>query len=237
MKHHTAVLGIVALCLIACDPGDRSDAEPPEGPLTEARREALCADVQNQYECSRLVEAQLLRRDAPASRAGDTLKITLASGEVRTFADHGTDADAVRYTYDGKLTGIGYHVVQLHYYEGGAHLLIDDSTGEAIRVPGPPVASPDGRWIAIASYGGLAGYTPDLIQIRRVADGLPVAWELSPDDWGAESPHWVDSVTVRFTRLWTCDQGTCETRGELRRQDGDWSVVADLGADAGSSSP
>lgn len=235
MRWHAAVLGI-ALLLAACDAPDRPDDRPPEGPLTEAQREALCADTQNQYDCSRRVEARLLQRGAPAARSGDTLKVTLAGGEVRTFADHGAEADAVHYTYDGRLTGIGYHVVQIHYYEGGARLLINDRGGEATRVPGSPVASPDGRWIVVASYGGVAGYAPDLLQVRRVADGLPVDWELHPDDWGAESPRWVDSATVRFTRLWTCDHGTCEGVGELRRQDGDagWTVVPDVGETTGA---
>lgn len=232
MKRHAAVLGIVLL-LPACDSADRPATERPEGPLTEAGREALCADVQNQFECSTRVETELLRRGAPASRTGDTLVISLANGASRTFVDHGTEADAVRYTYDGRLAGIGYHAVQVHYYEGGAHLLIDDATGEVTRVPGPPVVSPDGDRIAIASYGGVAGYAPDLLQVRRVAPGLPVEWELHPDDWGAEAPRWVDSATVRFTRLWSCDTGTCEADGALHREDGDWSVV-EVGAGAGS---
>lgn len=235
MTRHTAVLGIVLL-LLACDTAERPPAQPPEGPLTEAARQALCADVQNQYECSTLVETELLRRGAPARRKGDTLVITLANGATRTFADHGSEADAVRYTYDGRLAGIGYHVVQVHYYEGGAHLLIDDATGEATRVPGPPMVSPDGQRIAIASYGGVAGYAADLLQLRRVVDGLPVEWELHPDDWGAESPRWVDSTTVRFTRLWSCDTGTCEAEGELRREAGDWTVV-EVGAEAAPGSP
>lgn len=233
------VLLVVAL-LAACDAGDRAEPErsvgeaerPAAEPLTEARRASLCAEIHNQYECSGVVEAHLLERGAPGvARRGDTLTLALEDGGTRVLADHGTDADVTYYTYDGRLDRIGYHLVQVHYYEGGAHLLIDAATGEETRVAGRPAVSPDGERIAIASFGGVAGYVPDLLQIRRVADALPVEWELEPDDWGAGSPRWEDPTTVRFTKWLICEPGrTCEEEAVLRLQDGEWTIVDADGA-------
>ncbi len=79
----------------------------------------------------------------------------------------------------------------------------------------------------MASYGGVAGYSPDLIRIRRVTEGFPVEWEHT-GDWGAASPRWVDSATVRFIRRWVCDARTCEAEAALRRVDGEWTVEETL---------
>lgn len=221
MTRRIAVLGIVLLA--ACEPAAE---EPPSAePVTEVDRESLCAEVHNVYECSRVVETHLLGRGAPGvTRSGDTLTIALEDGSAKTLVDHGQRADVVYYTYDGRLDAAGYHVVQVHYYEGGAHLLVDASTGEETRIAGPPVASPDGTRLAIASYGGVAGYAPNLLRIRRVEpDALPVEWE-HEGDWGADSPRWLDPATLRFTRLRVCDGGTCESPAELRYREGEWTV-------------
>lgn len=224
-------IAVLGACDAADGPSAGSSDGPPAGaePLTEARRDALCAEVHNVYECSNLVETHLLQRGAPGvTRAGDTLTLALAGGGAHRLVDRGRGADVVLHTYDGHLAGIGYHVIQLHYYEGGAHLLVGDSTGAEVRISGPPVVSPDGRRIAIASFAGMAGYGPNLLQLRRVeSGGVPVEWEREPDDWGAEAPRWLDSTTVRFTRLWVCDGQICDREAELRRVDGGWTVQPD----------
>ena len=228
MTRLAAVLGMALL--VACEPA-AEEAAPPAEPMTEARRESLCADIHNVYECSRVVETHLLDGGAPdVTRTGDTLAITLEGGGEKTLIDHGRQADVVYYTYDGRLEEIGHHLVQVHFYEGGAHLLVDAATGEEARLAGPPAVSPDGERIVVASFGGVAGYAPNLLQVRRVTeDGLPVEWEREPDDWGAESPRWLDPTTVRFTRAWICDDvRTCEAEAELRYSDGEWTVQEEV---------
>lgn len=219
-----ALLGVLAA---GCDAGDGEPAEQ-SGEAPELDRAALCEGIQNVHECSRVVEERLLSAGVEGvERSGDTLTIALSDAGERVLVDHGARAETVLYTYGGHLDRVGYHVVQVHYYEGGEHLLIDDETGEETRVAARPVVSPDGRRMVIASFGGVAGYVPDLLQVRQVTpDGVDVEWEVHPDDWGAADPRWVDSTTVRFTKRLICEPGrTCEEEVVLRLEDGEWTIV------------
>lgn len=225
MRSPITVFGITLLAW-ACG---SADGPPPE-PMTPSEREGLCEGIDNYYECSRVVEDNQLDEGASGvRRAGDTLVIGLAGDEEKRLVDRGENAETVLYAYGGYLERIGYHVVTVHFYEGSAHILIRDATGEETRVAGPPVVSPRARRIAIASYAGVAGYSPDLLQLWRVTpEGLAVEWEVEPDDWGAEGPEWVDTATVRFTRLSPCEaQRECRASATLRLEDGEWAVVVD----------
>ncbi|MFO7892179.1 MAG: hypothetical protein R6U63_00475 [Longimicrobiales bacterium] len=235
------LLTLLAALTAGCDAGDGGPAErsgeaPPAEATAEASeldRAALCEGIHNVYECSRVVEERLLSAGVEGvERSGDTLTIALSDAGERVLVDHGARAETVLYTYGGHLARVGYHVVQIHYYEGGEHLLIDDETGEETRVAARPVVSPDGRRMVIASFGGMAGYVPDLLQVRRVTpDGLDVEWEVRPDDWGAADPRWVDSTTVRFTKRSICEPGrTCEDPAVLRLEGGEWTIVDAGGA-------
>ena len=209
--------------LTGCGPRSEEAAAGPG-------RDSLCAGIHNVYECAQEVEAHRLGRlAADVERSGDTLRIPLRSGETVTLVDHDAGgADNLFYTYRDHLSGIGYHVVDIHYYEGGEHLVIDDSTGERTRLSGPPVVSPDAERIVVASAAGAAGYTPNELQVWRVEpDGLALEWELHPDDWGAEEPRWEGPGTVRFQRSRWCPEegGMCREPALLRHRDGDWQVT------------
>ncbi|MFW6205714.1 MAG: hypothetical protein ACOC5I_00610 [Gemmatimonadota bacterium] len=219
-----------------CDPGSRpvlalvavtaACGGPTDG-MPTPDRQAMCDDIANVYECSRRVESLALDRGDAVVRRGDTLIVSLADGgEVRLVDRDAGGPGNVLYTYRGHLDRIGYHVVDVHYYEGGDHVLINERTGVRTTVPAPPVVSPDGQRLVVASAGGMAGYSPNALQVWRVpSDSLELEWELEPD-WGAEEARWQDAVTVRFLKLHRCPDRpeVCATGAVLRLRDGDWEV-------------
>lgn len=206
---------------IACS--SRSD-EASARPYADPR----CEGITNAYECAQLVEQARLAADSvTATRHGDTLRIPVAAGEVRLVDRDLGGPENIFYSYRDYLPGVGLHVVDIHYWEGGAHLLVDDSTGERTRVPGPPVVSPDRRRLVVASEAGAAGYAPNALQVWQVAPaGLALEWEVRPDDWGAADPRWQDAMTVRFLRSAHCpDEPVCHDEAVLRLGDGGWEVM------------
>lgn len=224
-------VAVAAVCFLASTCGARapggSTGSPP-APIAPQERRALCEGIDNYYACSRAVERALLSKGADrVTRTGDTLVIRLSDGGERTLVDRGTDAKTVRLTYGGYLDRIGYHLVNVHLYESGTYLLIDDATGQEMRAAAPPVVSPDGRRVVIASHEGEAGYRPNVLQVWRVTpDGLFVEWDARPEDWGAVDARWEDTATVRFVKATRCElRDVCRAEATLRLRDGEWGVV------------
>ena len=213
---------LLPVVLAACGP----DETPPES-LSETERESLCADIDNYYECGQVVEDhQLAAGPRAVSRSGDTLTVRLTAGATRTFVDTGTAAETVRYTYAGHLDEIDHHRVNVYFYEGSEVMLVHDETGRETRLPGSPVPSPDGARVAVGSFGGVAGYSPNALQVWRVtADGLEREWEVTPRDWGADNLSWQGPATLRFDRLSLCEPPeTCAERAVLRLRNGEWNI-------------
>lgn len=216
------VLLLLGTLSIACS--SRSD-EGAARPYDDPR----CEGISNAYECARQVEQHRLAADAaPATRRGDTLVIPTAEGVVRLVDRDAGGPENVFYSYRDHLPGIGFHVVDIHYWEGGAHLLVDDSTGKGTRVPAAPVVSPDRRRLVVASEAGAAGYAPNALQVWQVTPaGLVLEWEAQPDDWGAADPRWQDSMTVRFRRSGRCPaEPVCHDEAILRFRDGRWELTS-----------
>lgn len=214
---------LLPVVLAACG----SDETPPES-LSETERESLCADIDNYYECGQVVEDhQLAGGSRAVSRTGDTLTIRLTDGGTRTFVDTGTAAETVRYTYAGHLDEIGHHRVNVYFYEGSEVMLVHDETGRETRMPGSPVPSPDGARVAVGSFGGVAGYSPNALQVWRVtAAGLEPEWEVTPGDWGAGGLRWEGPTALRFDRLSLCDPPeTCTEEAVAQLRDGEWNIV------------
>ena len=225
MRLHTPLA--VALILAGCgSPPDEGAGEPPEPPRPP-RQTDVCEGVANAYECASLVEQRHLADPGPASRSGDTLTIDVPDARARVFVDRGTAAETVKFAYVGYLPEIDQHVVSVHFYEGGEYRLVDGSSGDVTTVASWPVASPDGRRAVVVSDAGVAGYSPNLVQVWRVRpSGLVLEWERGPA-WGAEAARWVDSATVRFRKIVRegCEavEG-CPTDATLRLRDGEWEL-------------
>lgn len=188
-------------------------------------RDPTCEGISNAYECAQKVEQARLAADSiTATRRGDTLLISVAGDEVRLVDHDAGGPENVFYSYRGYLPEVGYHLVDVHYWEGGGYLLVHHRTGESIHLVGPPVVSPDHQRLVVASEAGMAGYSPNALQVWRVSpEGLALEWEA--DDWGAAEPRWQDPMTVRFRRSDRCpDEPVCYEDAVLRLRDGVWRL-------------
>lgn len=224
-----------ALLVGACGArsADQGSAEPvADDPVAMPARDSLCAGIANVYECAQQVEEQRLARMARyVRRTGDTLVIPLLDGQDVTLVDQNAGGpDNVFYTYREHLDEIGYHVVDVHYYEGGSHLLIGDETGQRVQISAPPVVSPGGNRLVVASAGGTAGYAPDELQVWRITPaGVTLEWEVQPG-WGATNARWEDRRTIRFRITRECpDQPVCYQDAVLRLRDGEWTLETNPG--------
>jgi len=138
-----------------------------------------------------------------------TATLHLAGGRTLTFSSDTSEQydRPVRNRYVGILPVIGYHVIEQDYYEGWNYLLVHPSTGRTTTVWKPPVVSPTGRHLLVASMDLSAGYVPTLVQVWSVGpDSLTKDWELTTADyeagegWGASDPQWLSDTIARVTR-------------------------------------
>ncbi len=153
--------------------------------------------------------AELAREEAPGlaispgsvQRSGDTLIVRIGRGENITLVDDTTEGDKwVRYVYQGKLAGTPFHLIDVGFYEGGMHLLVDSVTGHKSFVDAAPEPSPGGMFLAVPSMDMEAEYEPTRLTIYAVAaDSLQQLWRLEAIKWGPDSVAWHgdDSLLVQ----------------------------------------
>lgn len=173
-----------------------------------------------------LEKAAILAAGGRVARVGKELRIQLSGGRIARYPAHGD----VWNRYLGYHRALRSHVVNMRGMEGsGAYFVVDDSTGDSIKVWGKPVVSPDGTRFALASMEGEAGYDSNLLEVWRVVGRK---WEnefsLEPEKWEASNAVWRDSATVDFTKYsWASDSTLSYTKspGRLRLIDGKWVVT------------
>lgn len=163
-----------------------------------------------------------LRGRASALRADSSRTlITLANGRAVSFRNDFTEGNAyIRHVDRGPVPRLGYHLVEIVYYEGSDFLLINPATGHQTIVEVPPLVSPGGGRVLVASMDYEAGYNPNLIQVWRVApDSLVREWEQRTGEyapatgWGASDARWLNDTTVGLVKNEVLDAGG----GEFRR--------------------
>lgn len=166
------------------------------------------------------------REGASALRADSSRTlVTLANGRAISFRNDYTEGNAyIRYVDRGPVPRLGYHLVEIVYYEGSDFLLINPATGHQTTVEVPPLVSPGGVRVLVASMDYEAGYNPNLLQVWRVApDSLVREWELRTGEyapstgWGASDAAWVNDTTVELVKNEVADvHGTDFRRTRIR---------------------
>lgn len=187
---HLRLAAVVLLACIACNGRDsarRSPSSIQSSPTTSAPESTVW-------------------QSSPDSL---TATLRLASGRTLEFrSDTSEQYDRpVRNRYIGTLPKLGFHVIEQDYYEGWNFLLVHPSTGRTTTVWKPPVVSPTGRHLLVASMDLSAGYVPTLVQVWSVGpDSLTKDCELTTADyeegegWGASDPQWLNDTVVRVIR-------------------------------------
>ena len=207
VPHSLAFLALVSASAL----GAQSPGAGADGPAR-----AFYATREREYAAERRAIAHAAGRVA---RAGGQLRLRLGAGRTVVLVDSIVDGGGHRhYLYRGRRAGLGVHVVELSYYEGGTHLVYHERTGQEETVPGPPLPSPDGRRFASASIDLEAGYDPNRLEIWRVEpSGLHRELVVDGEDaWGPDSVRWVSPSVVRFTRV-VLEQPDMARRTSTRR--------------------
>ena len=234
---------IVVLMLVLSGCRDTPSAEHSPGTAvpraaavhSDSAAEAICRDLTNSYKCAQAIEKSLLAAAAPSVvRAGRDLRIALERGDSVVFTDSlPDDAAGVWFSYRGLLPSVGYHLIEVQYYEGGRYLLVNRRTGWRGSSNGVPVISPDSARLAAGNVDLEAEYSPTTLQIWSVSvDSLIlefdhdfVASPITADSvWGPRNLEWRDSTELRVEREYSF--GAKGGMARIVRENGRWRILA-----------
>ena len=129
-------------------------------------------------------------------RQGRTLLLAPAQGPVVRLTstpppDFQNDSASVRYVYRGSLPAAHQWVVQAWFWESDGTVLVDQRTGRQLLVYGWPTASPDGRYVLVASPGlGGGDQVNSLSLVEITAAGPRRLWQRTPETWAPERARW-----------------------------------------------
>lgn len=168
---------------------------------------AICAGIDNSYECAQAIERQQLQKPENASaaiRAGTSLRLQLRNGRslpVKDFQKRGDEASVIKYSFRDYLRDIGYFLLHRQFYEGDDYVMIQDTTGHRFELQDLPVVSPDRLRVVTASNGINGGYNANAIQIWRLSKrGMVLEQTIAPKGWGPSDAEWTESLTIRVVK-------------------------------------
>lgn len=210
---------IALLTLALCGCGDTSPnqrapelaAAPAAVVPTDSAADAICRGLTNSYRCAQAIERTLLTAaNGNVVRTGRHLRIALGRGDTLVFTDSLPDDPAgTWFSYRGLIAAVGYHLIEVQYYEGGRYLFVNGRTGWIGSSNGVPVIAPDGSRLAAGNVDLEAEYSPTTLQIWSVAaDSLIlefdhdfVASPVTADSvWGPRNLEWLNPTELRFAR-------------------------------------
>lgn len=140
-------------------------------------------------------------KDEHVKRKGKELIITPDKGKQVVMTNKpDVDKDGENYTiytYMGYLPDVKQHSINTTYYESMDFLLVSQTNGETISTWGPPVISPDKKYLICASYDLEAGFLPNGLQLYSCLNGkITPEGELSLEMWGPGQIKWQDNKTL-----------------------------------------
>lgn len=128
------------------------------------------------------------------------------------------ETESTIYDYLGYLPDFRCHLINVHYYETSAYLLID-AAGKQITLWGEPLFAPDMQHIVATCQGiEYSGGQPNSLQLLEMRNGaLREVWSLKPQTWEPYRIGWASSNTLLLSKeMWTeKSQGTTYTYAKL----------------------
>ena len=178
-------------------------------PIPVTPGEGFCAEEKNMYNCAKAIEQRVLAEATHiVSRSDEKLCFALRE-RVCLVDDSELDTYAAHF-YIGSLSDPYAHVVWVVGYEHHYVVLVDGDNGATTEMDDIPVPSPDGKWLAVASWDLVSGWVENGVSVWSVDDDAPkMVWSVSPRDWGPGPPEWQDSHNFTVGRI-----------EERRREDG-----------------
>lgn len=186
----------------------------------------------NLFRCAKNFEAKLSREHPELfSRSGSKLVVTLRNGSKKTYINTADNEDPVTgkwYNFVQYYPEIGYALIAIHYYEGGAYYFVNLSSGKESEIAAFPVLSPDRKRIGVANTDLAAYFTPNILAVYALnQNGLVTEFIEKQDDWGAENIRWITNEELTFTKN-TPDQGYGNIGTtkilKLRKSTNKWSI-------------
>jgi hypothetical protein len=200
----------------------------------ESGLDRLCAELQNSYQCAQAIERHQLQQPhfaARVQRDGASLRLQLHSGRWLTITDPPEASDdevhATFHNFRDYFPEIGYYLLHRQFYEGEGYLLVHQDSGSRYELHALPVVSPDRQRLVAASDGFRGGYSPNVIQIWRLAGNrMELEWSFEPQDWGPAHPLWLDSRAIRVQKNSPpADDSMPPAACATLRRNGQWHLV------------
>jgi len=193
-------------------------------------RQTLCSE--GTVDCLRAIDSHFLAHAPPGvAREGDKLIIQPRSGRPIEMEDSGPDAEGASvgiYGYNGFVTDLQSHLVEVQFYEGGKYLLVSRDDGKVTDLDDAPILSPD-RLRFVTSSGG--GHTLDRVQVWRVApQGIELEFSYSACGWSPGDAKWLTNREIEITKALVdpsnADENpsVSEQRAHLRLEEDGWWV-------------
>lgn len=174
-----------------------------EGPSPYDRCFSISASSRKRRSnCIKQTVASQLKKDVNFAKSGPGgLTLNLLSGEQKKFftEKNPESTDYVRYDYRYYIQKMGYFVLKATYFEGDSYLLVNDKSGNIIKLKGYPKPSPDFKHL-IVTCGERNDYAvPTDIQLLGFTEnGLEILWERDLKEYIALQPIWKNDNEVVF---------------------------------------
>lgn len=169
-------------------------------PPTPERVMELCNNVESPAHCGRMVEAEQLKvLPNLATRAGDTLRVSLYPSGTREFVDS-LAADAEKsYALWDYWSPINAVVLFVASGETISYAVLQRASGTLTAVPAEPILAQDRQRVAVADFCPKQ-CANDLTVWRVTRDGLvrELAYK-PPVTWGDVTVTWKDPDTLTIS--------------------------------------
>ncbi|MCP5126897.1 MAG: hypothetical protein H6973_15015 [Gammaproteobacteria bacterium] len=168
-------------------------------------------------------EAGRIRADGQnaVSRRGKVLTITTSKKPVKFVDNKENFESSTSYAFCKFIPELPGYLVKGYAVESQWYILVSDS-GSKIDMPGPPVFSPNRRYVAASNWNtvGLSDNKIELWEIVRAsrATSFKKVWGMNLDEgsqsakWGPGLVYWLNETTFEFPQLLAVDEGTLESQ-------------------------
>ena len=161
------------------------------------RHPGLCLSGEGMLHCANKIERAELTSANKVNRSEGGLNI-IGSESVLEFVD---DSE-VAYRYAGNV--LGFHLVLVVLSEGWSLLLLSECSLEKTPVPGAFSFSPDQSMVVSLSMDLEAGYSPNIIQVFKVAanGGLDKIFHVDnfPPNSGPSKVRWSNDKSLIYVQ-------------------------------------
>jgi len=157
-----------------------------------------CRNIYNSYQCALAIEKeQVLQFSDKVKRKNDSLHIKTKNGLNLLFKNI---PDKEYYTFVDYYSSLNYFILEKHFKEGGAFIVINESNGKHVEIWSKDYSiSPDNNYMIVCSEDTLSGYYANGIQIIDL-NSFKIINEIKIEGSFPSCPEWIDNTAFAFKR-------------------------------------